>query len=93
MKVQLFGGIEVAFDDAPKVKISAAKARWLLAFLALNVGSGRSVDSIIDALWHDRPPEGVVNSSALRVGGFRASHAIGSVTCSCPSLLRLHALF
>ena len=61
MKVQLFGGIEVAFDDAPNVKISAAKARWLLAFLALNVGSGRSVDSIIDALWHDRPPSSAPN--------------------------------
>lgn len=51
MKVQLFGGIGIAFDDTPTVKISAAKARWLLAYLALNVGNGRSVESIITALW------------------------------------------
>lgn len=61
MNVRLFGGIEVAFDDRADVKISAAKARWLLAFLALDVGNSRSVDSIIDALWHDRPPASAPN--------------------------------
>ena len=61
MRVQLFGGIEVAVDDGGAATIGAAKPRWLLAFLALSVGRSRSVDSIIDALWHDRPPQSAPN--------------------------------
>ena len=36
--------------------------------------------------------EGVVNSFAPSFRGFRASHEIGIVVASCPSLLRLHGL-
>lgn len=56
MEVRLLGCIEVDLDDEPGIRIGAAKARWLLAFLALHVGRSRSVDSIIDALWGDHPP-------------------------------------
>ncbi|MDW3212566.1 MAG: BTAD domain-containing putative transcriptional regulator [Ilumatobacteraceae bacterium] len=61
MEVRLLGGIEVDLDDEAGIRIGAAKARWLLAFLALHVGSSRSVDSIIDALWGEHPPPSAPN--------------------------------
>lgn len=61
MEVRLLGGIEVDLDDAPCVRIGAAKARWLLAFLALDVGRSRSVESIIEALWGGHAPASAPN--------------------------------
>jgi|GEM_PF-1456077 len=61
MEVRLLGCIEVDLDDQPGIRIGAAKARWLLAFLALDAGRSRSVDSIIDALWGEHPPASASN--------------------------------
>ena len=61
MEVRLLGCIEVALEDAPGIRIGAAKARWLLAFLALNVGRSRSVESIIEALWGEHAPASAAN--------------------------------
>ncbi len=61
MEVRLLGCIEIDLDDETGVRIGAAKARWLLAFLALHVGRSRSVDSIIDALWGEHPPSSAPN--------------------------------
>jgi DNA-binding SARP family transcriptional activator len=61
MEVRLLGCIEVDLDDESGVRIGAAKARWLLAFLALQVGQSRSVDSIIDALWGEHAPSSAPN--------------------------------
>jgi DNA-binding SARP family transcriptional activator len=61
MRVRLLGCIEVDLDDEPGIRIGAAKVRWLLAFLALDAGRGRSVDSIIDALWGEHPPASASN--------------------------------
>ena len=70
MEIRLLGGIEVVFDDAPSIRIGAAKARWLLAVLALHVGKSCSVDSIIEALWGEHAPASAANlvrtSSAAR---------------------------
>ena len=54
MEVRLLGCIEVDIDGSG-IRLSAAKARWLFAFLALHVGRSRSVESIIDALWGGVP--------------------------------------
>lgn len=61
MEVRLLGCIEVDLDDEPAIRIGAAKTRWLLAYLALDVGRSRSVDSIIDALWGEDPPSSAPN--------------------------------
>jgi DNA-binding SARP family transcriptional activator len=61
MEVRLLGCIEVDLDDESGIRIGAAKARWLLAFLALQVGRSRSVDSIIDALWGEHAPSSAPN--------------------------------
>ena len=61
MEVRLLGCIEVDLDDESGVRIGAAKARWLLAFLALQGGQSRSVDSIIDALWGEHAPSSAPN--------------------------------
>jgi DNA-binding SARP family transcriptional activator len=61
MEIRLLGCIEVDLDGEASIRIGAAKARWLLAFLALNAGRGRSVDSIIDALWGEHPPASAPN--------------------------------
>lgn len=61
MEVRLLGCVEIDLDGAPGVRIGAAKARWLFAFLALDVGRSRSVDSIIEALWGDRSPASAPN--------------------------------
>lgn len=61
VNVRLFGCIEVSSDDSPAVRIGAAKARWLLAFLALDVGRSRSVESIIGALWGEHAPASAAN--------------------------------
>ncbi len=53
--------MEVGVDGAPTFRIGAAKARWLLAFLALDVGRSRSVESIIEALWDEHPPPSAPN--------------------------------
>ncbi len=61
MEVRLFGCIEVDLDGAPNTRIGAAKARWLLVFLALNGGRSRPVDSIIEALWGTHAPSSAPN--------------------------------
>lgn len=61
MEVRLLGCIEIDLDDVSGIRIGAAKARWLLAFLALHVGTSRSVDSIIDALWGEHAPSSAPN--------------------------------
>lgn len=60
MEVRLLGCIEVDVEGSA-VRIGAAKARWLLAFLALHVGRSRSVESIIDALWGEHAPSSAPN--------------------------------
>lgn len=60
MEVRLLGCIEVDVEGSA-VRIGAAKARWLFAFLALHVGRSRSVESIIDALWGEHPPSSAPN--------------------------------
>lgn len=61
MEIRLLGSIEVAVEGSSDIRIGAAKARWLLAFLALNIGRSRSVESIIQALWGDRAPPSAPN--------------------------------
>lgn len=61
MEVRLLRCIEVDLDTESGIRFSAAKARWLLAFLALNPGRSRSVDSIIDALWGEHAPSSAPN--------------------------------
>lgn len=61
MEVRLLSCIEVDLDEQSGIRIGAAKARWLLAFLALHVGKSRSVESITEALWDEHPPSSAPN--------------------------------
>lgn len=61
MKIRLLGTIEAVREDGGVVAVSAAKLRWLLAFLALDADRVRSTSSIVDALWPGAAPKSAAN--------------------------------
>lgn len=62
MRVGLLGVLEVHDDEGQEIVVTGAKLRALLAILALHVGRVVPTEQLVDALWGERPPQGVRNS-------------------------------
>ncbi|MFI7615589.1 BTAD domain-containing putative transcriptional regulator [Nonomuraea terrae] len=62
MQIFLLGPVEATFDDGSPIDIPGARLRMLLARLALEAGRPVSADSLIDGIWGEEPPAGVVNA-------------------------------
>ncbi|HEU5064707.1 MAG TPA: BTAD domain-containing putative transcriptional regulator [Gaiellaceae bacterium] len=64
MEFKILGPLEV-LDDGRELNIGGAKQRALLAALLLNANRSVTTDSLIEALWGERPPQ--TASKALQV--------------------------
>ncbi|HZA18477.1 MAG TPA: BTAD domain-containing putative transcriptional regulator [Pseudonocardiaceae bacterium] len=60
LEFRLLGPLEAIADGRP-LRLGPPQQRALLAALVLRAGSVVSVDSLIDAVWGDRPPESAAN--------------------------------
>ncbi|MDQ4011593.1 MAG: winged helix-turn-helix domain-containing protein [Actinomycetota bacterium] len=60
LEFRLLGPLEAIADGRP-LRLGPPQQRALLAALVLQAGSVVSVDSLIDAVWADRPPESAAN--------------------------------
>lgn len=60
LEFRLLGPLEAIADGRP-LRLGPPQQRALLAALVLQAGSVVSVDSLIDAVWGDRPPESAAN--------------------------------
>lgn len=63
LEFRLLGPLEAIADGHP-LRLGPPQQRALLAALVLQAGSVVSVDSLIDAVWGDRPPESAANIRA-----------------------------
>ncbi|KHL18854.1 transcriptional regulator [Mumia flava] len=79
MWLGVLGPVEVHREQAsPPVALGTRKHRVLLAALALGVGNVQSVDTLVDYLWGDRPPDGALGTLQSYVSGLR--RALGTAT-------------
>ena len=70
LEFRILGPLEVCERGHP-LDIGAGKQRALLALLLLRAGEVVSTDSVIDALWEERPPASAVNSVHVYVSQLR----------------------
>lgn len=70
VQVVLLGPAGASTDGTP-VALGTRKQRALLAALALHRGRPVAVDTLVDLLWADRPPEGVAGTLQGYVAGLR----------------------
>lgn len=88
--VRVLGNVTASTTDHP-IEISGDKPRLLLALLASRSGSTASVESLIDGLWGDDPPETARKSLQVHVSNLR--RAIGDRTVVTePNGYRLNAV-
>ncbi|MBT2231526.1 BTAD domain-containing putative transcriptional regulator [Nonomuraea sp. NEAU-A123] len=80
MKVAVLGPLEVSAPDGRPVEIGGPKVRALLIRLALAPGRVVSVDSLMDDLWGEELPAGVVNALQSLVSRLR--HALAPIGTS-----------
>ncbi|WP_370619682.1 BTAD domain-containing putative transcriptional regulator [Mumia qirimensis] len=72
MWLAVLGPVEAYREQAsPPVALGTRKHRVLLAALALGVGNVQSVDTLIDYLWGDTPPDGALGTLQSYVSGLR----------------------
>ncbi|WP_410870868.1 AfsR/SARP family transcriptional regulator [Nocardia sp. A7] len=69
--VGVLGVIAIRRDDA-MIALPGARARLLLAALAVHPGRARSAPSLIDEVWGDRPPRAPMNALHTQVSRLRA---------------------
>jgi predicted ATPase/DNA-binding SARP family transcriptional activator len=75
MEFRILGPLEV-LENGHSVKLGGAKQRALLAVLLLHANRVVSTDSLLEALWGDRPPE--TAAKALQVYVSRLRKTVGS---------------
>ncbi|MEU7003832.1 BTAD domain-containing putative transcriptional regulator [Nonomuraea sp. NPDC046570] len=71
MRIQLLGPVMVHDDDGRPVDVGGARLRMLLARLALDPGRAVTVDSLVDGLWGEDPPQDAANALQAAVSRLR----------------------
>ena len=71
LKVSILGALEVRDGDGGVVPVGGARLRALLIRLALDAGRGVSAGTLVDALWHEEPPDGAANALQSLVSRLR----------------------
>jgi predicted ATPase/DNA-binding SARP family transcriptional activator len=93
VRIGLLGAFE-AWDDAGQpVQISGTRLRTLLARLALDQGHLVATQSLVDAIWGERPPPGAGNALHSLVSRLRRALPLGDAVTveSLPAGYRLSA--
>jgi DNA-binding SARP family transcriptional activator len=70
VRVSVLGATE-AWRGEERLLLGSRKRRALVAALALSRGRPVSVDSLIDLLWGDAPPDGVAGTLQVYISGLR----------------------
>ncbi|HEY3534070.1 MAG TPA: BTAD domain-containing putative transcriptional regulator, partial [Pedococcus sp.] len=70
MRVGVLGAAQASLGDAP-VDLGTRKQRALVAALAMGDGRPVSVDTLVDMLWPEGPPPGVLGTLQAYVAGLR----------------------
>ncbi|MFE7722575.1 BTAD domain-containing putative transcriptional regulator [Nocardia rhizosphaerihabitans] len=70
--VGVLGVIATRRDDATLLALPGARARLLLAALAVRPGRARSAQSLVDEVWGDQPPRAPMNALHTQVSRLRA---------------------
>ncbi|MDQ8043310.1 MAG: BTAD domain-containing putative transcriptional regulator [Patulibacter sp.] len=83
MEVAVLGALEVRRDGA-EVTVPGARVRALLACLALDAGRAVSRDTLIDAVWDDRPPGDAAHALQALVSRLRRALGPGDLVTSGP---------
>src|SRR5689334_22681019 len=71
VRVALLGPLEVRDDAGALIEIPGARLRALLTRLALEPGRTVGAETLIDAVWGDRPPAGAANALQTLVSRLR----------------------
>ncbi|WP_235996001.1 BTAD domain-containing putative transcriptional regulator [Nonomuraea montanisoli] len=71
MRFEILGPARVLGEDGEPVPLGGPRVRALLALLALDAGRVVGADRLIDGLYGERPPEGVVNALQSQVSRLR----------------------
>ncbi|MEV6214807.1 BTAD domain-containing putative transcriptional regulator [Nocardia sp. NPDC051833] len=70
--VGVLGVIAIRRDDATLLALPGARARLLLAALAVRPGRARSAQALVDEVWGDQPPRAPMNALHTQVSRLRA---------------------
>ncbi|WP_242432598.1 BTAD domain-containing putative transcriptional regulator [Streptomyces sp. Root1310] len=89
VRVVLLGPIRVYADDVTPVGVGGARLRMLLARLALEAGRTVSVDSLVDGLWGEQPPNDAANALQALVSRLRRALSGSAAVESAPGGYRL----
>jgi DNA-binding SARP family transcriptional activator len=81
MDFRILGPLEV-LDEGRRVALGGSKQRSLLALLLLRVNEWLSADSLIDALWGERPPATASKTLQVHVSGLRKALGAGPSNAS-----------
>lgn len=71
MRFNILGPLEVLDSAGDPLTISGLKERTVLAVLVVNRGKVVSVDRLIEALWHSKPPSKPMNALQARLSNLR----------------------
>jgi predicted ATPase/DNA-binding SARP family transcriptional activator/Tfp pilus assembly protein PilF len=85
--IRLLGSLEVVDDSGAVVALSGAKLRGLLAALAMRPGQVVSADRLVEELWGEDPPAGVINSLQVLVSKLRRVLPTGVVLTRAPGYM------
>ena len=93
MRIGLLGAFEARDDAGQPVQIPGTRLRTLLARLALDAGRLVTAQSLVDAIWGERPPAGAANALHSLVSRLRRALPPGDGTRveSLPAGYRLSA--
>lgn len=80
--VALLGGVATRRDDGALLPLPGARARSLLAALAMHTGRVRSSQALIDDIWGDQPPRAPMNALHTQVSRLRAALPEGAIEMS-----------
>src|SRR5262245_25306224 len=70
MEYGVLGPLEIS-EDGRSVEVKGARQRALLATLLLNRNRTVSIESLVDAVWEDKPPETAVKAVQVHVSRLR----------------------
>jgi DNA-binding SARP family transcriptional activator len=93
VRIGLLGAFEARDDAGQPVQIPGTRLRTLLARLALDAGRLVTAQSLVDAIWGERPPAGAANALHSLVSRLRRALPPGDGTRveSLPAGYRLSA--
>jgi DNA-binding SARP family transcriptional activator/tetratricopeptide (TPR) repeat protein len=83
LQVRLFGGFQVMLDGVPLVRFRSAKARTLLAYLAVEAGRRHRREALAALLWGEYPERDAQRSLSQALTNLRS--LLAPLACAAPA--------